>query len=419
MLSAHDSARKPGAAYPWIVLSFLWLAYLLNYIDRQTIFSIFPILRRQLHFSETQLGLTGSVFIWTYSLCMPLTGRLADVIRRERLVIASLILWSLATLGTGLCYSVGSILAWRVVMGVVEALYVPAALGLIAVWHSERSRSTALAIHGTAQFAGIVVGASFGGWAAEVIGWREGFWALSAAGLIYAAILATRFRSAAAPPAPKAPERASPLAIFRSPCYLALLLAFLVFCAILWIFFGWLPAFIFQKFHTSLAASGFAATAYLQAGMVAGVLAWAAAADLIARKIHSARFYISALGLLLCAPFAYWTVSLNSLAGLKAASGVFGFFAGAMAGNAFAAAYDVVSERNYGFATGVLNMSGGLGGGAAMLLVGWSQGPHGIPHIMSQNALAAVAAALVLIVVVTLRFKRDREQTGLTFLQRE
>jgi MFS family permease len=408
VLFDRDSARKSGAAYPWILVGFLWLTYLLNYGDREAIFSIFPILRKQLHFSETQLGLTGSTFVWTYSLCMPLTGCLADLIRRERLVIGSLILWSLATLGTGLSSSVDSLLAWRVIMGIVEALYIPAALGLIAVWHSERSRSTALAIHGTAQFAGIVAGAWFGGWAAETIGWRQSFWALSAAGMIYAAVLASVFRRPTAQTTRKRPAPAAPLAIFRSLCYVILLFAFFVFCAMLWIFYGWLPAFVFQKFHTSLAAGGFTATVYLQAGSVAGVLTWGPVADLIAGKIHSGRFYIGALGLLICAPFAYWIVSLNSLQGLKLAAVAFGFFSGAMAANAFAAAYDVVSERNYGFATGTLNMSGGLGGGAAMLLVGWSHGPSSIPHIMGENAIASMAVAIALITVAALRFKRDR-----------
>jgi len=106
------------ARLAWTTVALLWSAYLLNYLDRQAVFSIFPVLRSELHFSDTQLGLVGTLFIWVYSLCMPLTGRLADVFRRDRLVIASLVLWSLATLGTGLSTSASAFLFWRVVMGV-------------------------------------------------------------------------------------------------------------------------------------------------------------------------------------------------------------------------------------------------------------------------------------------------------------
>ncbi|MEO7142165.1 MAG: MFS transporter, partial [Bryobacteraceae bacterium] len=87
---------------PWLVVALLWVAFLINYVDRQSVFSIYPVLKRDLHLSDPQLGLAGTVFIWTYSLCMPFTGRLADLFRRDRIIIASIVLWSLATLGTGL-----------------------------------------------------------------------------------------------------------------------------------------------------------------------------------------------------------------------------------------------------------------------------------------------------------------------------
>ena len=146
------------ARLAWATVAFLWFAYFLNYLDRQVVFSIFPVLRRDLGFSDTQLGLVGTLFLWVYSLCMPLTGRLADVVRRDRLVLSSLLLWSLATLGTGLSTSAPAFLFWRAVMGVTESLYVPAALATIAVLHPGMTRSKALAIHSTAQFAGIVAG---------------------------------------------------------------------------------------------------------------------------------------------------------------------------------------------------------------------------------------------------------------------
>src|SRR5438105_3224572 len=86
----------------WTVVGLLWIAFVVNYVDRQAVFSIYPVLRSQLGFSDAQLGLTGSMFIWVYSLCMPLAGRMADIFRRDRLILASIILWSFATLGTGL-----------------------------------------------------------------------------------------------------------------------------------------------------------------------------------------------------------------------------------------------------------------------------------------------------------------------------
>src|SRR3984957_3217010 len=200
----------------WATVAFLWFAYLLNYVDRQAVFSIFPVLRSELGFSDTQLGLVGTLFIWVYSLCMPLTGRLADVVRRDRLVISSLILWSLATLGTALSASVPAFLFWRAVMGITESLYVPAALAIIAALHPGATRSKALAIHNTAQFAGIIAGGWYGGWAADHIGWRRGFALVAIAGMAYAFVLWSVFRGARHFGTGRSRQAARPADIFRS-----------------------------------------------------------------------------------------------------------------------------------------------------------------------------------------------------------
>src|ERR1017187_10739653 len=113
----------------WLMAALLSIAYLVNYVDRQVVFSIFPVLERERRFSDAQLRLIGTVFIWVYSLCMPFMGRIADVLRRDRLVLVSLLLWSLATCGTGLCGAVPAFLFWRAMMGVSASLLMPARLG--------------------------------------------------------------------------------------------------------------------------------------------------------------------------------------------------------------------------------------------------------------------------------------------------
>src|SRR6266545_5366230 len=143
--SRRTSVRSSNTASPepeisrkraWLIVGILSLGFIINYVDRQVVFSIFPVLRAELGFSSVELGLIGSVFIWVYSICNPLAGRAADVMRREILVIASLVLWSLATLGTGFSGSLNAFLFWRAVMGVTEALYVPTSLSIIGSMHS-------------------------------------------------------------------------------------------------------------------------------------------------------------------------------------------------------------------------------------------------------------------------------------------
>src|SRR5258708_34937184 len=156
----------------WVLVALLSVAFVINYMDRQVVFAIFPILRREMNFSETQLGLVGSLFTWTYSAAMPISGRLADIFPRHRMVIASLLLWSIATVTTAFSRDINELLISLVFMGLSESLYVPAAIALITQAHAGATRSRALAVHGLAQFAGITLGGWYGGLAGRGIGSR-------------------------------------------------------------------------------------------------------------------------------------------------------------------------------------------------------------------------------------------------------
>ena len=79
-------------------------------------------------------------------------------------------------------------------MGITEALYIPAALGLIGALHSTGTRSRAMAIHGTAQSAGMIIGSWYGGWAADSLSWRIGLVILAVVGVSYAPALGIYFR---------------------------------------------------------------------------------------------------------------------------------------------------------------------------------------------------------------------------------
>ena len=278
----------------WLVV-FLWFALALNYIDRQMVYSIFPALKADLHFTDVQLALTGSIFAWVYALCMPIAGHLSDRLRRDRMIVAGMALWSAATLGCGLSHSVFMFLLWRAVMGITESLYYPAAVSTLAAAHTGATRSKAMGIHQSAQMAGIVAGGSYGGWMADHAGWRVGFVLAAGAGILYSIILSKKLPISQAPPMPMQghPVRTS-LRLFRSPCYMALSAAFFAFCAMLWIFYAWFPTFLFERFHLSMTESGFRATLFVQLSCGAGIVVGGALADRLSKRIPAARFYIAA-----------------------------------------------------------------------------------------------------------------------------
>ena len=388
----------PNPRYaPWILVALLWVAFFLNYADRQVAFSILPALQRDLNFTAVQLGLVGTVFIWVYSLAMPAAGRLADLLPRVLMVVGSLVLWSAAMLGTGTSESVNGFLLWRGAMGVTEALYFPAAVALIASYHSASARSRALAIHQSAQLVGGAAGGWFGGWMADNIGWQNGYRSLAWTGIAYAAVLYLALRKLPQPAAPteRKMKSASPLSVLQSLPMNLLLAAFFFHCGVLWMIYAWLPHHIYTRYGLSMTQSGLTGTLYLQASSLVGILTGGYLGDRL-----RARPLVACTGLLLCSPFAYGLFAAQTLEGTIACAIGFGLSAGLMMANVFASSYEFVGAGNFGFSAGLLNSSGGLAGGAAILTAGYYRDTIGIPNMMLVGAGMTMLCAVALIVAV-------------------
>lgn len=392
-----------------LLVALLWVALALNYIDRQMVFSIFPALKAELQFTDVQLGLIGSIFTWVYSLCMPVAGRLADRFRRDRMIILSLILWSAATAGCGLAGSVTAFLIWRAVMGITESLYYPAAVGVIASTHSAKTRSRALGIHQSAQLFGIIAGGWYGGWMADHWGWRTGFTLAAGAGVLYSLVLARGLPANRAEPET---ESVNPFqvgaALFRGRCYLALSAAFFAFCAMLWIFYAWLPNHLVERFGLSMTDSGLRATLFVQLSCAAGVVAGGFLADKLSPTLPPARYYTAAAGMLLSAPFGYLTFAAESLTMATLFSSAYGLTSGLMVANVFAAAFDVIGKKNFGLASGVLNMIGGIAASILIFAAGIAKNTIGFSGLLQYVAAACVLIALVLIAVARRHYLHER-----------
>mgnify|MGYP000950074262 CR=1 FL=1 len=143
--------------YKWRLVALLFCVAALNYADRTAITTVFPLLRSDLGMSDVELGAVGSFFLWAYALASPLAGSLADRTSRSRLIVCSLAAWSLITLASGLVASTWQLLALRSLLGFAEALYLPAAIALIADYHVGPTRSRAIGLHQMAIVVSTVV----------------------------------------------------------------------------------------------------------------------------------------------------------------------------------------------------------------------------------------------------------------------
>ncbi|MBV9248727.1 MAG: MFS transporter [Acetobacteraceae bacterium] len=386
----------------------LWIAFALNYIDRQIAYSIFPVLRKQLGFSELQLGLVGAVFLWSYGAALVFTGRAADRLNRRALILVSLLLWSGATAGSGLSTSPVLFLVWRSVVGVSEAIYYPAASGLLATLHAAGTRSTALAVHQSAQLAGIVAGGWYGGWAADHIGWRQGLLAVALVGVGYAAILAFALQNLRSGTTESRAQHSTEAILLESRCFVALAIAFIAFCGMLWMIYAWLPSFLYERHGLTLAESGLVATAYLQISSAVGLLGAGVAADRLLGMVPAVRFYIAAAGLLLSPWFCIGLFSASTVTGVELCSIAFGVTAGLFQANIFAAAYDVIPADSYGTATGWLNVCGSIGGGVAVLLAGSLRPAVDVPSLSRYASMFTLCTGAALVSIVAIRFSSEQ-----------
>src|SRR4030095_12595042 len=181
----------------WRVVAMLWCIAFFNYADRQAIFSVFPLLEREMHLSPVQLGLLGSGFAWVYGLAAPLAGAVVDRVSRRRVILAGLHVWSVICMATAASRSFAPLFFFRAAEGLGETFYFPASTSLISDYHDARTRSRALGLHQTSVYMG-TIGRGFFVWLlAERHGWRLSFIVFGALGVLLGLALSRFLREPA------------------------------------------------------------------------------------------------------------------------------------------------------------------------------------------------------------------------------
>src|SRR3954452_13144229 len=175
--------------YKWRVVAMLWTVSFFNYADRAALFTLFPLLEREMHLSPVQLGLLASSFAWTYGLLAPFAGNLVDRISRKRAVLGGLYAWSSIAAFTSLSRGFTQLVTFMGAEGVGESLYYPASMSLLSDYHGPETRSRAMGIHQTSVYVGTIAGGFFAGLIGQQYGWRWSFVAFGGLGLVLGLVL--------------------------------------------------------------------------------------------------------------------------------------------------------------------------------------------------------------------------------------
>ena len=173
-----------STAYRRYALGLFLLVNLLNYIDRQVLYAVFPLIKKSLSLSDTSLGLLGSAFMVVYMLAAPLFGWLGDKGNRVRLAAGGLGIWSLATMLAGVTTGYRQLLGARSLVGIGEASFGTVAPGIISDYFPQEKRGRVLSWFYLAIPVGSALGYLLGGVIGERFGWQSAFLMVGAPGLL-------------------------------------------------------------------------------------------------------------------------------------------------------------------------------------------------------------------------------------------
>ena len=360
---------KSSKAYPWIVVGLLWVVALLNYMDRQMLSTMREAMQIDIAELESAVnfGRLMAIFLWIYGCISPFAGAIADRISRKWLIIGSLAVWSGVTLAMGFCTTYNQIYVLRALMGISEALYIPAGLSLIADYFTGSSRSLAVGIHMTGLYLGQAVG-GFGATIAAAFSWQQTFLCFGIAGVAYAALLAIMLEDrrneksecgpdAAEPPA-KEPVWKSFALIFSNISFWTILFFFAASSLPGWSTKNWLPTLFAESLGIPMSQAGPLSTITIAVSSFFGVLIGGSLSDNWVRKNIRGRIYTSAIGLAMMIP-ALVFIGLGS--GLVSAIGAgvcFGVGYGMFDTNNMPILCQFVSSRHRATAYGIMNMTG-------------------------------------------------------------
>ena len=405
--------RPRGSFYAWAVVAMLVPVALLNYLDRMMVATMRSSIRADIPTiaNDADFGFLMALFMWVYAgFLVPLGGYLADRFNRRWMVIISVFIWSLVTWLTGHAHTFTEMAWTRALMGMSEAFYIPAALALIADFHTGPTRSRAIGIHMCGIYAGQALG-GLGGYIADKSSWRNAFYWFGAAGILYAIFLLFALRTPRHAGQDASKENlgvgGSVRALLGTGAFLILTVYFTLPGIPGWAIKNWLPTFLATQFNLKQGPAGMSATGYVTLACFVGALMGGVLADRAMRFTPRGRIYVSAIGMGLCAPALIGLGNVGSLGYAIACMILFGVGFGFFDANNMPILCQIVRPENRAVGYGFMNFVGVAAGAGITVLMG-AMRDRGISLgiVFTICAAAALLGGFLILLVRPRRGKR-------------
>lgn len=399
----NPARSEPAQAGPGIrgarsALALLLTVNLLNYVDRQALYAVFPLIKADFNLSDAALGLLGSAFMLSYMLAAPVFGRLGDRTGRARLAAGGLALWSLATLLSGMAASYRTLLAARTLVGVGEASFGTVSPGLLSDYFPRERCGRMLSLFFLAIPVGSALGYILGGQLGQAFGWQRAFLLVGLPGLFLALPLYLL-------PDPRQPgshggspprERILPelrrFWLNRTYVHATLSMAAMTFA--LGGLAQWAPSFLQRSFGMEVARGNTIFGVITVASGIVGTLAGGWLGDRFQRRSFAGYLYVSAAGFLLGAPMMILALTTSSLAICLTAIFAAELFLFLNTGPLNTVLVNVVApgRRGMGFAINIFAIHA-LGDAVSPAIIGSLSDRWGLPAALLITPLAVLIAA--------------------------
>jgi MFS family permease len=312
------TSRQQSRLSPAIGTIALLLALnLLNYIDRYILPGEQPLIQREFHATDQQMGALTTAFFITYMIVAPLSGWLGDWFRRKPLIIVGAILWSLATLGSAFVHTYWALYATRSMVGVGEATFGIFALAVVSDFYPDRERNRILSIFYLAIPVGAALGYLAGGEMGTLWGWRAPFFVCAIPGLAVAAFYMPWGKEPErgacdgvdAQPVSRASQRTLAdsvrgfLALLRNPAFLTSTFGLAQITFALGGISAWVPTFLHRTVGISVANASLTVAGITVVDGIAGTIAGGWIAHRWQRRDHRALYFVSFWSAALALPF--------------------------------------------------------------------------------------------------------------------
>lgn len=410
-------------------LTALCVINLLNYVDRYILAGVMGAVQKTFTLNDTQGGQLATIFMLVYMCASPLGGFLGDRMPRRILIGISVLVWSAATIGSGLAMSFGMLLVARAVTGIGEAGYGTVAPSVISDLFTKERRSRMLSFFYVTMPLGAAVGFAVGGLMGEQ--WHWAFFAGGVPGLVLGVLafflpepkrggmdiveVVDVVDGGVAPPAPGAPAplvavsfRDGMRALRSNARYWYVVAGLTLMTFSIGGLSIWMPKYLSAERGFSTGEAGLALGATTVIGGLVGTLAGGFFGEWLERRRAGGSILLSAIGLLAAAPFMVGAVLLEQKPALLACLLLAQVCIFLNNGPLNAAIVNVVSPGLRGFAFGISMLVLHLFGDAASpTIIGWISDQSSLGFAILVNAVPVAVGGLILLPALKL-FRLER-----------